>query len=621
MSALIGTGLKSTGLSASLKRALFCFGVVLLPLLGLSEEGPWKEIRGPHFRLITNGRERAGRHVVREFEQMRAVFAMRFPQFRLDSAEPLLIVAPEDESSAKKLLPEFWKHAGPKPAGVYFHSWEQPYALVRLDTVDVDSPLSNPFAVVYHEYVHSLLHLNLHWLPTWLDEGLAQFYAYTRFEGKYTLIGAPPRSLRGMAILRNRSIPLAKFIDQRGSFTKSEEDTELFYEQSWALTHYLTMSPGMDGGARLNKFFAAIQQGVDQKKAFQDTFGDFATVQKNFDQYVRLFAFAAGQIPSPARIEDKDLAARSLSLAETNAEIACFYAATHQWKLAQQSSELALKNDSKLALAHQEMGFVLLQEGKDDEALKEFSESINLDRRMYRAVFARTMLSNLPHSANPADQLSFRSELMAVINTNPQFAPAFVELAKLDVALGDPARALGLALKAEKLEPWRAGYHLLTGQILLRTGRPADAAANAAYVAEHWPSPDHDEAMELWNLVPPEKRPAEAPRDMEKGKDVSRAEGIVKSVECGENQGAIVLETSGQPDRAFNIRHSSGGFSDTLWFGEDHFNTCHHTTGLRAVIFYKASTDPPYAGEAVSYGFRDDLPPAPAGAVNNARSQ
>lgn len=101
------------------RTTLLLLAVVLLCVSGFCEEKPWREIRSPHFRVITNGSEGAGRHVAREFEQMRAVFASEFTGYRLDSAEPLLILAPEDEYSAKKLLPEFWKRSGPKPAGVY----------------------------------------------------------------------------------------------------------------------------------------------------------------------------------------------------------------------------------------------------------------------------------------------------------------------------------------------------------------------------------------------------------------------------------------------------------------------------------------------------------------------
>ena len=605
------------------KRALegLLLVVVVLCASGFAADKPWREIRSPHFRLITNGSDGAGRHVAREFEQMRGVFASEFPGYRLDSAEPLLIVAPSDESTTRKLVPEFWRHGGPKPAGIYFHSWEQPYALVRLDTVGSDKNGPDEFAVVYHEYVHSLLHLNMHWLPTWLDEGLAQFYAYTRFEGDRTIIGAPPRNKWALTMLHSRTaIPLAKFLDQKGSFTRSEEDTELFYEQSWAVTHFLILGPGMGGGASLKKFYNAVQQGVDQKKAFQDTFGDFKSVQEDFDRYIHLFAFRAAIIPSPPRVDDKDLKARSMTVAETDAELSSFYATTKQWKLAREFAESALKNDSKLALAHQEIGFICLQEGKDEEAARELSQAVALDNRMYRAQFAKTMMSPLPHATSPDDRMAYRLALLLTVGANPQFAPAYVELAKLLVAQGDLSQALKLALKAEKLEPWRAGYHLLAAQILLRLDRGAEAADDAVYVADHWTSPDRDEAIELWNLVPEGKRPARGPAETSEKHDVGSAQGIVKSVACSEKNTTMTLEQPGGQPLTFHVQASAGGgFSDTLWFGEDHFTPCYHTTGLRAVVQYKPAADKSYTGDAVFFGFRDDLPPAPGVAALASR--
>ena len=585
--------------------------LTILSTSAFSQDKAWREIRAPHFRVLTNGTEGCGRHVVREFERMRAVFASQFPGYRLDSAEPVLILAPENEYSAEKLLPVFWQHSGPKPAGVYFHSWEKPYALVRLDAVGCGDNLRDDFAVVYHEYVHSLLHLNLRWIPTWLDEGLAEFYAYTRFEGDRTYIGAPPRSMWKFTLLDSRSsIPLAKFMDQRGSFTRDEQDTALFYAQCWAFTHFLTMGPGMEGGTKLRKFFNSTQQGVEQKKAFQDVFGNLDQVQTAFDHYIRLFAFNAGVISTPAKVEDKDLAVRSMTVAETEAEFSSFYASTQQWKLARESGESALKNDPKLALAHEDMGFVFLREGKDEDATREFSQAVEFDNRMYRSRFAKTMLSPLPHSTSPGDRLAYRAELTNTLNTNPNFAPAYVELAKSYVADGDPAKALGLAMKAEKLEPWRSGYHLLTGEILLRLDRATDAANLASYVAARYSGPDHDEAMELWNLVPAAKRPASGPAAIEAPHDVSSAEGKIKSVTCAEHSMTVTLDHGEQP-LTFHVHGSLEGFSDTLWFGRDHFNPCFNTTGLRAVVRYKPAADKSYTGDAVSLGFRDDLPAAP----------
>jgi hypothetical protein len=52
------------------------------------------------------------------------------------------------------------------------------------------------------------------------------------------------------------------------------------------------------------------------------------------------------------------------------------------------------------------------------------------------------------------------------------------------------------------------------------------------------------------------------------------------------------------------------GYSDTLWFGGDHFTLCHHLDGLRAVVRYKPSVDKPSAGEWVELELREDLPKA-----------
>jgi len=51
------------------------------------------------------------------------------------------------------------------------------------------------------------------------------------------------------------------------------------------------------------------------------------------------------------------------------------------------------------------------------------------------------------------------------------------------------------------------------------------------------------------------------------------------------------------------------GFSDTLWYGRDHFSRCHHLEGLRAVVHYRPASDATYAGDIAEVEIRDDLPP------------
>src|SRR5581483_1674326 len=285
-------------------------GICLLAFMGRSTAEPkWTEVRSPHFRVVTSGSEGAGRRVAREFELMRTVFETQFPHFRLDSNAPLLVVVPRDRIITEGL------DINERVAGIYLHGWERQYALVRLDALNTDVYHPDVYAPVYHEYIHSLLHVSFDRIPRWLDEGLAEFFAYTRFEGDRMYIGAFPKDTHYTEILDRRvNMPLAEFVMKRSAFARDEDDTHLFYAQSWALTHFLTFGPGMEGGARLNAFMTQLQTGVDQKKAFETVFGPFEQVQKDYEMYLRKFTFTSGILPAPAGLKERDFVARQLSI-------------------------------------------------------------------------------------------------------------------------------------------------------------------------------------------------------------------------------------------------------------------------------------------------------------------
>ena len=279
-----------------------------------------------------------------------------------------------------------------------------------------------------------------------------------------------------------------------------------------------------------------------------------------------------------------------------------------------------MKDDPKLGLAHEDMAFLNFAEGKDSDAVREFGQAVALDPKLYLSLFSQTMMSPAVRSDAPADQAEVERALLKVLEQQPQFAPALVQLARLYVRQGKMDRAYAVARRAEQLEPARAGYHLLSGRILQLRGQGADAAEFARYVASRWQGPDHDEALELWNSVPAAQRPSGEPitPSMIAGTEV--AEGVVKSVHCRKNAEAdnneeqkftLVIDQGGhelsfQPKGGFGV-----GYSDTLWWGRDHFTSCLHIEGIRAVVHYKPSSDPKYAGELARLDLRDDLPQLP----------
>lgn len=586
--------------------SLFLFAAVLPCTAG---EKPWMEVVSPHFRVLTNSSLNDARHVAHEFEQMRYVFAEQNPAFRLEGGAPLTIFAAEDEFTAKKLEPRMWKAKGVKPAGVYHHAWEREYVMVRMDVWN-----QGAHDIVYHEYAHSILHRNLHFIPIWLDEGMADFYGFTRFEGNKIYIGAPPVRYR---IMRERSpIPIETLISvTHGSpYYHDEDKVYLFYAESWSLVHFLMFGPGMEHGKKLNAFSALLQKGVEQKKAFQQIFGDFNAMDKQLQAYVSQFAFQAGIMPNSPQLDDKSFTSRTMTMAETNAEIAGFHLWTHDLEDARRAAEEAVKEDPKLGFGHEVLGFANFGEGKDTEALNEFTQATSLDPNLPLSLFAKTMMSPMATSNDPADQSSLYDALNKVLALNVQFAPAYIQLAKLALRRDDPKTALAVSRRAEQLEPTRAGYHIMSGQILRRLGRESDAATFAQFVAERWPGADHDEAMELWNAIPAEQRPAGDPPPDEAPKDILSVDGRVTTLKCREKDSQPELNISHDgKDLAFRMKGPfAAGFSDTLWYGEDHFSLCHHIEGMRAVIRYKASTDPAFAGDVSEIEIRDELPVSPA---------
>jgi tetratricopeptide (TPR) repeat protein len=585
--------------------------VAALPLAAAGMK-PWIEVRSPHFRVITDGSIADGRRVATDFENMRYVFATRFPDYRLESGAPLLVIAPANYFSASQVVRSMTHSGGDSIAGLYFHGWEKQYAMVRLDTLEDIGE-----AVMFHEYTHSILHTNLHWLPAWLDEGLAEFYGYTQFRQHRIIIGSP--TARYAYIEHGVPIPLEDLIDMSPYPLTDEDRVEMFYGESWAFVHFTNFGPGMEGGAKLNQFFQLLQTGVDQKKAFVQVFGSFRSMDLTLFSYMKEHLFSVGAIPAPADMADSDFSSRTLSVAETEAEIAGCQLLAGDFKGAKNLIEEALHDDPTLGLAHEENGFVLFDEGKTADAADEFSKAFALNPTLYLSLFAKTMLSPIATSAVLADERAFRAALMAVVQLNPQFAPAYIQLSRLALRAGNFNGALSLSLKAEELEPWRAGYHIETGQILLRMGRYADAAAIARYVASRWYSSDRNEAVELWNEVPANQRPSGTAPSEQVPKNTQELEGTVKSIDCGDlwnsksalKSWTVVLDHAGQT-LTFHQKADVDGFSDTLWYGEDHFDGCHNIAGFRAVVYYRAPSDSSYAGDLSEVDIRVDLPAPPA---------
>jgi tetratricopeptide (TPR) repeat protein len=563
----------------------------------------WREVQSPHFRVITDGSERDGREVAKEFEQIRYVFAVRFNHAAFESGAPLLVVAVR-EPGLHALGPVFWKDRE-RVAGEFFRGWERQYALVRLDSF---GNLKQEESTVFHEYTHSILHANLHWLPTWLDEGMAEFYAYTRFQGDSILVGAP--SFRLAHLQSEPLIPLSEMLAANpGTFAKDARREDLFYGEAWAMVHYMTFGPDMEGGAKLNRFIALLDSATPQSQAFQQVFGDPKTFEQKLSAYRSRLAVTAGVLPPVKGLDVKTFPARVLTAAEADYEIGSFDIGAHQQAAGKTRLQAAESADPALAGPHEELGFLAWRQGQDEEARSEWQKAVSADPSRYRAAFA-LLMSNIHLKEQNQQQLEqTQHALEALTEKAPKFAPVFVELALVQWRLGHLNQAYKNAVAAETFEPWRAGYHLLSGYILLQDHQPKIAEGYARMVATRWPGSDHDEAVDLWNLLPAGTRGDGPALKLALPEDATVVRGTIVSSSCDKSGLNLVVQPNPPNTSALKLlttgRYESG-FSDTLWVGEDHYTPCFHLAGSAAVVAYKP--DGAVGEKLLALEVRDDLP-------------
>src|SRR5437879_370002 len=246
----------------------------------------WVKVQSPHFTVVSNGTEKQARQVAVGFEQIHTVFTTVIPGMRTDSSAETIVFATKDENTFVKLMPaekKYVSHLG----GLFLEGWERDYMIVRLDIPDDNRN------IVYHEYIHKILHLNFTRLPVWVDEGLAEFFGNTWMRSDGIFIGAPSQRLAELRSGTTYPIETLLNVDRASPYYRDAGKAGMFYAESWGLTHFLMLGPGMAQGQKMNMYLASLQKGADADRAFNDSFGARNELEKNFRAYSNRFFYSA----------------------------------------------------------------------------------------------------------------------------------------------------------------------------------------------------------------------------------------------------------------------------------------------------------------------------------------
>jgi tetratricopeptide (TPR) repeat protein len=466
-----------------LPAAFFALGI---PRTAASGPATWVELKSPAFSVVSDGGEKDARYVAQQFEQVRALLKEVWPWARLDPSRPITILAARDEDSLKQLLPGFWEQKGrAHPAGIFVKAPDRSWVAVRTDVArfrEADAEWNNPFLVVFHEYVHLVLHLNFAELPVWLDEGLADFWGNSIIEEKHVYIGYHiPYHL---ATLRERGVlPLSRlFVVDHGSPEYSENNrATTFYAESWALVHYLAFGVQVPPGQRsqLNQLVGLLKAGTAPREAQQQVFGDPAALTRAFEYYVGQQSFRYRRRDLALQTSDDSWTSRTLARGEALAVRAQLHAALGRATEARALAGEALALDPGTAAAHEALAVVAVREKKPDEALSSLARAVELPGASDYGQFLYGRLQWQKAQDEASLERAERAFSRAV-EMNTSYADAYDALASVMAERGAPLpKCLPLAIRAAQLEPGVIEHSITAIRLAARGGAIDEARQKA----------------------------------------------------------------------------------------------------------------------------------------------
>lgn len=254
---------------------------LIAALAATGAEAKWLRADTNNFIIYSEGGERDLRDFAETLERFDATLRFRFKIEGGKDPNPLTIYLVDRATDAGRLASG---KGGSSIAGFYSPDPEGSFAVSnREDYVIKGTPQSQQ--TLFHEYGHHFMKRFLPGaFPAWFIEGFAEYYSTADFtKDDKAEVGKPVYS-RAYGLLAMPKIPAATLLFQRPLEMRNSGQMDVYYGRSWLLTHMLFNDQARLG--QLGTYIAAINKGIDPKKAATDSFGDLTVLDKDLNRYM-----------------------------------------------------------------------------------------------------------------------------------------------------------------------------------------------------------------------------------------------------------------------------------------------------------------------------------------------
>jgi tetratricopeptide (TPR) repeat protein len=240
----------------------------------------WLRVETPNFIVFGEPSEGRLREIADEFERFREGLARVVRGAAEREPVPTIVVVFGSQRSFEPYRPRY----NGKPvvlSGLFVSSTDQNIVALALDERGL------ALRTIFHEYAHIVIASIAREIPTWLSEGLAEYYSTFALQddGRAAIVGLAP--VEHVLRLRQESfIPHAELLEVQPSSPMYNEGRRrtVFYAQSWAVVHMLTWGQP-DRSKELSRYIAETSAGTPPAVAWKQIFGDF-DVNAALRQYV-----------------------------------------------------------------------------------------------------------------------------------------------------------------------------------------------------------------------------------------------------------------------------------------------------------------------------------------------
>lgn len=398
---VIGTVLRTFPAAISL--------IFVQPFLAFA--GQWIRVETPHFELYTQIDEQQARQALQIFEQARTFFLQTSLGSKLGGGSVRIL----DLASETEYAPYLVK---PGAYACYQRGSRGDYIVMR----DL-----NPryYEIAVHEYTHYVVERAGLKLPMWLNEGLAEFYATVEPHGSQWLVGrAQPGRLQVLQRERHLRLETLFSVDGASSYYNDPQKMQIFYAESWALTHMLAAAEGYY--QHFGEFVAAISAGHTENEAFELAWGkDVASVEADLDRYLRQRNLSG--LLYDTKIQQNDSAPVIAALSEPELDLSFAdllssnpYAAPG---VEQKLTALSRKHPDDPGF-EELLGYLALRQKRTELAESHFSKAVERQSRDPIAVYNSARLQQ-SSGASAAQVIPL---LQRALELNPDYVPARIDL-------------------------------------------------------------------------------------------------------------------------------------------------------------------------------------------------